>query len=404
MKTSRKIVVALTAVSSLALANCTPDTQYSAMPETAGLTASSAEGLFGGGKRELANGRYGLALQSFKAALAKEPRSVRILNATGVTYDKLGRTDLAESYYRRALKIDPKSVQTMNNLGYCLLLQGKAQEALPFLRQAAQSGTKDGQSRIAADNYQLALARVRQATSSKIEKVSLTGNQETRSAPACTVAPVWLEKTGERVYTLITEPSAASAAALYQLSTASGAGNGVTGGAAPNCAVAVRDTYGVVPRLSAANAQENVKKPSPTLPALPDNVVSADQTGHANAKASAQAARADAQPVVYVSNGAGRDNLAARMRQYYESKGLQVDRITNAASFDHGATVIFYRKGFEKIAEQYAAALPTKPKTEQADAIPADVRVRLGRDILNFDTARLFDGNKKLSFLTESGI
>ena len=346
---TRKILVALTAASSLALAGCTLDSLYEKTPDTGGAVAPKAEGLFGIGKKHLEEGRYGLALESFKAALSKAPGSIRTLNAIGVTYDKLGRTDIAEGYYRRALAIDPESVQTINNLGYSLLLQGRAKEALLFLAQAAKADDREGQSVIAARNYQMALKAAGDMSSAKIESASLSGYSETPAAHVCTVAPVWLEKSGERVYTLITEPSAAASAAMYQLSTASDVRDGIGQGTTPDCAAAVRAAFGVVPRLNAGDLQEKTKeKPRFKAPVLSDSVVSADRRGQAGSEVSGQTADANDQLTIDVSNGAGRDKLAARIRQFYESKGLHVDYITNAASFDHGTTVIFYREGYEK--------------------------------------------------------
>jgi hypothetical protein len=79
-----------------------------------------------------------------------------------------------------------------------------------------------------------------------------------------------------------------------------------------------------------------------------------------------------------------------------------VDRITNASSFDHATTVIFFRAGFEEVARRYAEALPISPRLELADQMSTDLRIQLGGDILNFDSAELLQGNKKLSFLPES--
>ena len=402
--TTRKLFLALTAASSLALAGCTLDSLYEDAPETGASVALTAEGLFGSGKKHLEEERFGLALESFKAALSKAPGSVRTLNAIGVTYDKLGRADIAEGYYRRALGIDPESVQTINNLGYSLLLQGRAKEALPFLAQAAKADDNHGQSLIVASNYQMALKAAGDMSSAGIERASLPGYPETSDSHVCTVAPVWLEKSGERVYTLITEPSAAAAAAMYQLSTGSSARAGIGGGARSDCAAAVRNAFGVVPRLNPGDRQEK-KNDTPWLkaPVAPDRVVSTDPNEQAVSEVSKRVADAKDQPTVDVSNGAGRNNLAARVQQYFKNRGLQVDRITNAASFDHGTTVIFYRDGYEKKAKQYSEALPTGPKVEMVNSISTDLRVLLGRDILTFDSASLLHSNKKLSFLAESG-
>ena len=70
------------------------------------------------GKEHFQAGLLGLALQSFRKALANSPDSVATLNAVGATYDRLGRFDLAGNYFQRALSFEPKSAQTLNNIGF----------------------------------------------------------------------------------------------------------------------------------------------------------------------------------------------------------------------------------------------------------------------------------------------
>jgi hypothetical protein len=69
---------------------------------------------------------YGLALEFLQAARAREPRDVRVLNAFGVVYDKLGRFDLSAGYYREAAAIQPDSKIVQQNVAYSHVLQGEA--------------------------------------------------------------------------------------------------------------------------------------------------------------------------------------------------------------------------------------------------------------------------------------
>ena len=88
--------------------------------------AATAADPYERGKAHLRDGRPGLALQAFRAALAARPDAVMALNGIGVAYDQLGRFDLAERYYHRALALNPDAAETHNNLGYSALRQGKA--------------------------------------------------------------------------------------------------------------------------------------------------------------------------------------------------------------------------------------------------------------------------------------
>jgi tetratricopeptide (TPR) repeat protein len=89
------------------------------------------------GKHYFQTGKYGLALQSFEAALQRNPRSVVALNGIGACYDKLQRYDVAMRYYYRALELNPASSKALNNVGYSFMLQGRNQEARSVLRLAA---------------------------------------------------------------------------------------------------------------------------------------------------------------------------------------------------------------------------------------------------------------------------
>lgn len=391
-KVSKTVTTMVIAMSALVLGSCTLESFSQKSPMAVTPDKGYVNSKLEEGKKHLQQERYGLALESFKEAYAKAPSSVRILNAIGATYDNLGRSDLAEGYYKQALAIAPGSLQTMNNLGYSLMLQGRNSEALPFLAHAAKAGDPEGPSRVASRNYKLALKAAGNAMTEKIERASLPGPMASpASQEQCVVGPVWLERSGARVYTLITEPTAVAKVAMQQLSA--GPGNGA------NCITAVRDVYGVVPRLAAEEQKAKDGSKNVDTIALPDKVISADKKGGTTAKLVEQT---DRSPVIDVSNGAGRNELAARVRQFYESKGLSVDRITNAESFDHSTTVIFFRDGFEDVALRYAKALPIKPTLERADRMSTDLRIRLGSDILNFDSAKLQNDNKKLSFLADT--
>ena len=70
------------------------------------------------------NRDYAVALEHLQAAREREPRDVRVLNAFGVIYDKLGRFDLSARYYAQARAIDPRSTIVLGNIAYSRALQG----------------------------------------------------------------------------------------------------------------------------------------------------------------------------------------------------------------------------------------------------------------------------------------
>jgi hypothetical protein len=93
----------------------------------------------------------------------------------------------------------------------------------------------------------------------------------------------------------------------------------------------------------------------------------------------------DESPVIEVSNGTGRPQMALRIGQFLDSQGLSAKRLTNAEHFRHQETVIFYRREWLRKARELAAQLPVEARLEAAPNQTSDIRIRLGGDLLNFD-------------------
>lgn len=150
------------------------------------------------GREHFAVGNYGIAVDSFTAAIGLDPQSVRALNGLAASYDKLGRFDLAQRYYANALALDPNSPVTLNNAGYSELLQGNLQKALQMFELAAK--------------FDPASARIEANTELAINMLGYDTRRSPRDGVFVTElaeanAPtMWIEKTAERVHTLVTRP------------------------------------------------------------------------------------------------------------------------------------------------------------------------------------------------------
>jgi len=68
---------------------------------------------------------YGRALEALQVARELKVDDVRVWNAFGVVYDKLGRFDLSARYYNQALKLDPNSTVVARNMAYSAQLQAE---------------------------------------------------------------------------------------------------------------------------------------------------------------------------------------------------------------------------------------------------------------------------------------
>lgn len=150
------------------------------------------------GRENFALGNYGIAVGSFNAALTFNPKSIKGLNGLAASYDKLGRFDLAERYYSNALALNPSSPVTLNNAGYSQLLQGNAKKALEFFELAA---SHDPNSQWITANTELAVNMLGYDTRrSPREDVAVVELAEVKTPK------MWIEKTADRVHTLVTRP------------------------------------------------------------------------------------------------------------------------------------------------------------------------------------------------------
>jgi hypothetical protein len=86
-----------------------------------------------------------------------------------------------------------------------------------------------------------------------------------------------------------------------------------------------------------------------------------------------------------VSNGTGRIDMAARIREHLEARGIVVKRLTNAGHYRHQETTIFYRSGWRSYAEELAQMLPAVIDLDGDPDQESDVRLELGGDLLEFD-------------------
>lgn len=68
------------------------------------------------GRRQLADGQIGLAVESFRKALESGEPAAPAINGMGVAYARLGNFELALRYFQRAMEIDPANGRYAANL------------------------------------------------------------------------------------------------------------------------------------------------------------------------------------------------------------------------------------------------------------------------------------------------
>ena len=401
-KNYRPFLVALLAA--LAAAGCSPESTWTGTM-AGGFDSGPRktwESDFNQGKENLASGYFGLALQEFKSALGKNPQSVRIMNALAVTYDRLGRHDLAELYYDRALAMEPDSSTTLNNVGYSMLTRERYEEALIYFERALTQRQEPTETRMIVANRQLALDRLR------VARQRQGGHEIARTAVAATAEPTGegcrshgsksVGRTGERVFALVTKPAipglpsghcgSGRSLRVAMLHTGGVGQSSDPAGIGGSADVATPETARAVP-LPRPHGGDNLTVRGTAEVQGTDSLVTTVQ-------ASAESARAvmgkiESPPLkVEVSNGAGRNKLAARMRDYFTSKGLAVSYLTNAANFKNRTTTIFFKSGNHAAAQRFAKQIPIPVELVEMNGHYADVLIRLGADILEFDRKTLY--------------
>ena len=101
-----------------------------------------------------------------------------------------------------------------------------------------------------------------------------------------------------------------------------------------------------------------------------------------------EVSRVDEGLQIEISNGNGVEGIAGRLRNYLQSKGSSVVRLTNADYYGYSESTLFYRPGNRAAAEELLLALPVKNVSLQESANlseKVDARLLLGRDFIPHD-------------------
>jgi Tfp pilus assembly protein PilF len=298
-----------------------PGQSLRALIEKSGQTESKLTA-YEQGKRYLQLGSEGLAIAAFQMDLSENPTSTRALNGLAVSYQRLGRYDVAQNYLDLAITMDPQSAVTLNNLSYLNVLRGKSVVALEYAERA-QAAASASAIRLPAEIIN-AVSR-----NSEIAR-ELARDQAHDIAAKQTLSVLEMspdiEQTGANAWLLS------------------------------------------VPR------RNYVKTAAPTPILHETKKESSDWTSQLPGGAK-----------VRISNGTGRHLMATRFAGYLSHHGLTVHRITNAGSFDHRESAIFYNPDERGYAFGIANLLPFPIKLIEAKKGSGQIEFILGTDLLAFD-------------------
>lgn len=287
------------------------------------------------GKRHLAAGEQGLAIDDFRAVLANDPQSVAALNGLAIAYAGIGRNDMAAAYFKRALIADPYSAVTLNNTAHFDLAMGDHAGAAFYASRAAIV------EKIAAGNStpDASLAALQTATQQNIALANAKPDAPAKLAEAAPAKPA--ETPAEAA-----PPKAAPVTPVE-----------VIADAAPAKLVEAKPV--MIAEATPA------KHPKPNVPEDVLANVPAPVEGH---------------PVVRVSNGAGLQGLAESTARFLSKRGIAVNSVSNEPSFDHSHSVIYYNPGLRDYASAMSGSLPMHPQLIEARHGNGQVELILGAD------------------------
>jgi tetratricopeptide (TPR) repeat protein len=315
---------------------------------------------------------YAQALDDLQAGRAIAPDDVRVINAFGVVYDKLGRFDLSKRYYAQARQLDPTSRVVENNVAYSERLQGLSREPLAFASAA------DAEAKLQRESDLI--------PGSPVVVVPIA----TGAASVVAIETLPASETAPELFGVAhrTKMAAASAAAVRP-AVAQVARVDAATAAAPPAPVAQPQVAAQPPitRIEVAKAQ--VIKPAPALAAKP---VQAQPTAKPQVLAKAQVpAQASSQsagksqtklagaPIVLVDQS-GTPDAAKRLSQRLTRLGWSVQIAPASRAKPVEATRIDYPTRTPQIAQALARTLPGSVHTHVcAGACPA-IRLVVGKD------------------------
>lgn len=375
-----KFALALTAI--LSVGGCATSVQHWAKvtPITEGQQTSATDAYYLAASSAIYRRDYAEALELLQLARDHQPNDVRVLNAFGVVYDKLGRFDLSARYYSQAKKLDPNSTIIGNNLAYSQRLQGQ---------QYGAAGPVETAEATAAPRGGLQMAPYREATAAARTTLHMVAPRETTAMPRATVHLVAAREATPAPGAALHEAAALEASAMSPRGTlhiaAAAKVKAASGGALLMAAsqeapaarprallqpVAAHEATGVFPatlhRLGFQPAIVRLGAPTMRLKPLPML----------------------AGAPLMVINASGRNGGAEAIRAQLANLGWSARKVAPAATSRRAETTITYPAAQTNIARALARTLPGPVRMVSCSANCGSINLAVGADVTKWKLAR----------------
>jgi len=369
MKDSALIRGGLAVALSLAASACTPAAQeppdLGVRPLDQGAENISADNVYYQQAVTAINQRdYAAALDYLQFARAKNPNNVRVLNAFGVVYDKLGRFDLSARYYAQASALDPGSPTVAHNVAYSRLLQGIMGQQV-----AAASAPAQGEN-TAATSQQADVPAAVERTALRLAELGISLPRDPSTGTAMAASPI--------VQVGPNSPSAATAAPVAASSRFSSSNvHPAFADSQPVPGVPALQPLAVEPTALDLDRTVPSIKPLPSAVAIGVNMAS---MALAVVSQSVPLVRRTADPVadglsrspvppvppgpaprvrpLRIVNGSGEAGAGDPIRRSLLSLGWRLSKVSANAVSDTGVTTIVYPAARESVAQTLARTLP----------------------------------------------
>jgi Flp pilus assembly protein TadD len=395
----------------------------------------NAESHYGLGRYLQERKKHKPAIEEFRAALEIDPNHVEAYNGLGVSYDAIRDHDRAVESYKAALKICDKLDYVLNNLGYSYLLQGRTDLAIENFKKALELNGGNARYR---NNLGLAYAKTGQYDAALAEFKEADGEAKAHYNIAQLYYQEGLYKEAEAHFERASllkasdpqiERGLKTAGILAGIVTKSERAPEGVGDTTVHAAQQETNTYddeggfyvipaGALEKIKSreivevdriekrdAPSTQRVVKPvfSPAFARIKVREGVREEVARileaeplklydevqALELVTQRTADIEKEPIprikMEVSNGNGVRYMARNVGNYLKGNGFILMYLSNARSFSHEETKIYYTKGYLREACLIAQKLPGRQSLEEVAEIRegnAEISILIGKDLI----------------------
>jgi Flp pilus assembly protein TadD len=363
-------------------------------------------------------GDYNKAIRFYKLALKIDPNLDYVNNNLGFAYMLGGDYDGAIEAFRKAVALDEQDTRFRNNLGFAFAKKGKYEQAIEQFRITGDEYSayyKLGQILYREGNYQMAFRYNEKAYHAKIS-AKIMSSASSSDKGNCSTDALQVEENNERFESsgiIVSDdireslkrdqitPKAAMPGLSMKVNENQMPGD-INARIKP---VIIRKSIKKDSGLAERQKQEGVRGGKPylygkTIDAIPTNHSDSSKKQVAlNAKSKdlinltknerAQSKNSIIKVEIEVSNGNGVNGMASRLGRYLRERGFKVTRMSNANSFSHEKTKIFYYNGHLQDVHRLLQDVPNRIDIENVIELKQRgncLKILIGKDMIPYDS------------------